>query len=123
MLASRLIPALVFAALAPGAANAQPTAQPLPPVERATEALAPSQLRMAQTFLEQARAAQALGEYDLARRLAQQAALDARLTWGMTDSAFLRNAASDVYERSARLRYELSPGRIRGSAPPSIAAR
>ena len=90
-------------ALAAAAAGAPAHAQ------RATELFAPAQLRMAESYLEQARAAQAIGEYDRARRLAQQAALDARLAWGMSDSPYLRRSAAEVHERSARLRYELTP--------------
>jgi hypothetical protein len=64
--------------------------------ELPTERYAPAQLRVAQTLLEQARAHAALGELELARRLAWQATVDARLAWGMTESTHLRAEAAEV---------------------------
>jgi hypothetical protein len=68
-------------------------------------ALAPGQLRMAESLLEQAQAAFAAHDYERARRLAAQAGLDARLAYGMSDSQFLRRDAREVHEQSARLRW------------------
>lgn len=71
--------------------------------ERPTERYAGEQLRYAESELERARQALAGGDYVLARRLARQAGLDARLAWGMTDSGGIRRAAAELSEESARL--------------------
>lgn len=71
--------------------------------ERATERYAGEQLRYAEFELERAQQALASGDYALARRLARQAGLDARLAWAMTDSGGVRHAAAELSERSARL--------------------
>ena len=68
-------------------------------------AFAPAQLRLAENILLRAEEALAQRDYALARRLAAQAGLDARLAYGMSDSAFLRRDAARVHERSARLRW------------------
>ena len=68
-------------------------------------AFAPAQLRLAEDVLQRAEEALAQRDFELARRLAAQAGLDARLAYGMTDSAFLRRDAARVHERSARLRW------------------
>ena len=68
-------------------------------------AFAPGQLRVAEALLEQARDAMAQGDFARARQLAAQAARDARLAYGMSDSPFLRRDAVQVHEESARLRY------------------
>jgi hypothetical protein len=62
----------------------------------ATERYAPAQLRVAYDLLERARAAAARGESRIAGQLAWQASLDARLTWGMTESEALRAEAAEV---------------------------
>ncbi|HVJ24188.1 MAG TPA: hypothetical protein VM756_09675, partial [Burkholderiales bacterium] len=54
------------------------------------------QLRVAQHFLEQARARAALGETQRASTLAWQASFDARLAWGMSDSEELRAEAAEL---------------------------
>ncbi|HEX6318091.1 MAG TPA: DUF4398 domain-containing protein [Burkholderiales bacterium] len=77
------------------------TARAEPPIA----AFAPAQLRLAEDVLQRAEEALAQRDYELARRLAAQAGLDARLAYGMTDSAFLRRDAARVHERSARLRW------------------
>jgi IS5 family transposase len=64
-----------------------------------------AQLAMAEAALEQASAALQANEYASARRLAAQAALDARLAWGMTSSQVLRKAAMEVSRRAERLRW------------------
>ena len=89
------LPALLLA-LASSMGHAQP----------ATQGLAPGQLRWAEASLQRAQEALAQGEYELARRLAAQAQLDARLAWSMTDSQFLRRDAAELHEQGARLRYQ-----------------
>jgi hypothetical protein len=42
-------------------------------------------------------------DYALARQLAAQAHLDARLAWGMTESPFLRREAIEVVRQADRL--------------------
>ena len=83
-------------ALAAGTGHADP----------ATEGFAPGQLRWAEASLQRAQEALAQGDYDLARRLAAQAQLDARLAWSMTDSQFLRRDAAQLHEQGALLRYQ-----------------
>lgn len=72
-----------------------------PPVAQ----FAGAQLSMAEAALERARAALEVHDYALARRLAAQAGLDARLAWGMTSSQALRHAAVEVNRRAERLRW------------------
>lgn len=69
----------------------------------ATEPYAPDQLMVARRALDRAEQAMRRGEVESAAAFAAQAALDARLTWAMTDSEFLRREAAAVYGRSARL--------------------
>jgi hypothetical protein len=64
-----------------------------------------AQLGMAEAALEQARAALQAHDYPRARQLAAQAGLDARLAWGMTDSAAVRRAAVEVNRQAERLRW------------------
>lgn len=71
--------------------------------ERATERYAPTQIFVARDFLERARAAASLEEYDTARVYAQQAELDARLAWAMTDAALLRAQAASIVGQAAAL--------------------
>jgi hypothetical protein len=92
----RLIVAALFF-LAAEAAGAEPV----------ISAFAPGQLRHAEALLQQAQAAAEEGEYALARQLAAQAGLDARLAYGMSDSPFLRRDATRVHEESAHLREAL----------------
>ena len=68
---------------------------------------APGQLRHAEALLQQAQAAAEEGDYALARQLAAEAGLDARLAYGMSDSPFLRRDATRVHEESAHLREAL----------------
>jgi hypothetical protein len=72
----------------------------------ATENFAPGQLDMAQAQLSRARDALSLEDYELARRLAFQAQLDARLAWKMTESADLRRRAAVVAREAEALRVE-----------------
>lgn len=64
--------------------------------ELATERYAPAQIFVAQDLLQRARAAAARGDATRAGKLAWQASLDARLAWGMTESAELRADAARV---------------------------
>ena len=64
-----------------------------------------AQLGMAEAALERARVALQTHDYPLARRLAAQAALDARLAWSMTRSEPLRRAAVEVNRRAERMRW------------------
>jgi hypothetical protein len=88
--------AALLLALAGGVAHADP----------ATAELAPGQLRFAEAELLRAQQALSQGDYDLARRLAAQAQLDARLAWSMSDSQFLRRDAAALHEQGALLRYQ-----------------
>src|SRR5688500_4996204 len=72
-----------------------------PPVAQ----FAGAQLSMAEAALERARAALEVQDYPLARRLAAQAGLDARLAWSMTSSQALRHAAVEVNRRAEQLRW------------------
>jgi hypothetical protein len=76
--------------------------------ELATEHYAPVQLRVAQEFLDRARAAAVIGELSLAGKLAWQAKLDARLAWGMSESPSLRAEAAEVGGAAAALIDELA---------------
>jgi hypothetical protein len=76
--------------------------------EPATGQYAPDQLMVARRALDHAEQLMRRGDVESAAAYAAQAALDARLTWAMTDSAFLRREAAAVYGRSERL---LSPHR------------
>ena len=78
--------------------------------ESATALFAPAQLRLAESLLQRARDALAQRDYELARRFAVQAGFDARLAYGMSDSAFLRRDATRVHEASAHLRWKLLQG-------------
>ena len=71
--------------------------------EQATARYAPVQLRVAQDFLDRARAAAVLGNLPLAGKLAWQASLDARLAWAMSDSTALRADAAEVGGAAAAL--------------------
>ena len=80
--------------------------------EPATARYAPVQLGVAEAALKWAERAMARGEVAAARRLAAQAALDARLTWAMTGSVPLRKAAAEVLRRAMHLNGE--PVRLSG---------
>ena len=75
-------------------------------------AFAPGQLRLAERELQSAEEALARGDYDMARQLALQAGLDARIAYGMSDSAFLRRDAAELLEDSARLRWLAARGGV-----------
>jgi len=70
--------------------------------ERATERYAPAQLSVAQDLLERARAAVALEQYTAAT-YAQEAQVDARIAWGMTDAPALRAEAEKIHGAAAAL--------------------
>jgi hypothetical protein len=72
--------------------------------EPATARYAPVQLQVAQKALDRAERLLRRGEEDAARRLATRAALDARLAWAMTDSAFLREQAAELYLSASSLK-------------------
>jgi hypothetical protein len=72
-----------------------------PPVAQ----FAGAQLRMAQAALDRARAALERHDFRTARHHAAQAALDARLAWGMTDSAAVRRFAIELNGQAERLRW------------------
>ena len=95
-----LFPVLVFIA----SAHAQ----------RATERYAPSQLFVARDLLERARAAAALEQFGVAASYAQQAAVDARIAWGMTDLAAPRAEAEAILGDAQAL--------TRGSRSPAAAS-
>ena len=69
-----------------------------------TADFAAAQLEFAETALRQAKDAYAGGDYALARRLASQAALDARLAWSMSHELSLRRIAADANRRAEILR-------------------
>lgn len=73
--------------------------------QQATAAFAPAQLRLAEAELQRAGEALSRRDYDRARELAALAGLDARIAYGMSDSAFLRRDAAELHERSAHLRW------------------
>jgi hypothetical protein len=72
--------------------------------EPATARYAPHQLEVGRGAMTRAEQLLRRGETAAARRLAAQAALDARLAWAMTDSAYLREQAVALYSRSEALR-------------------
>jgi hypothetical protein len=76
--------------------------------EPATERYAPAQIFVAQDLLQRARAAAARGDASRAGKLAWQASLDARLAWGMTDSAELRADAARVGGEASALIADLA---------------
>ena len=83
--------------------------------EPPTARYAAAQLELAQTELDGARAALLMHDYALARQLAAQAHLDARLAWRMTESPFLRRAALDALQSADRLRTQgVLPARAGG---------
>jgi hypothetical protein len=91
----------------------------VPGAEPATAPYAGAQLRLAEETLQRARTAFATHDYVMGRRLAAQAALDARLTWSMTQSAVLRSAAAALNRQAERLR---SRSLIAGGGPAATAS-
>lgn len=91
---------LVLFLLAPPAASA----------ELATERYAAAQLSVARDLLARARAAAAQGDHALAGKLAWQASLDARITWAMTESQWLRAEAARVGGAARMLVTRLAAG-------------
>lgn len=71
--------------------------------EPATARYAPAQLGFAETELQRASEASARGEFRLAQQLTAQARLDARLAWSMSESKALRRAAAEVHRRAVML--------------------
>ncbi len=88
--------------------------------ERATERYAPAQLFVARDLLEHARAAAALQEFGAAATYAQQAAVDARLAWGMTDIPALRAEAQGILGEAQALTTNRS-ARAAASSPSASA--
>lgn len=70
----------------------------------ATAPYAAAQLRFAEAELARADEARARGHYEHAWRLAEQAQLDARLAWSMSDSPHLRQAAAKVSQAAVLLK-------------------
>jgi hypothetical protein len=68
---------------------------------------APLELNAAQTKLAQAEDAMRGGNYELARRYAEQAELDARLAWTSAENARAQRAATEVEQGIDTLRREL----------------
>jgi hypothetical protein len=91
----RFIPLAVLgcAIAASGAAHA----------ERATEVFAPTQISVARDLLDHARAAESAHDYAQASAYAQEAQVDARLAWGMTDSTALHAEAAQIAGQAAAL--------------------
>lgn len=83
-------------------------AGPALPAQAGAERYAGVQLELARTYLREAQTAAARGDHAQAGRLAWQASVDARLTWGMTDSPPLREDASEVLRDAASLIGELT---------------
>ena len=75
----------------------------------ATAPYAGGQLGFAQSELDEAGRALQMNDYTLARRLAAQANLDARLAWAMTDSALVRRDALEVARQASRLGAQGAP--------------
>ena len=69
--------------------------------EPATGRYAPVQVDAARSSLETARRMLRQGRGEAARRLAAQAATDARIAWSMTESPYLREQAAAIYAGSA----------------------
>ena len=76
-----------------------------------TARYAPVQLELAQESLQQAREAALMGQLSLAGRLAWVASLDARLAWGMSESAAVRIPAARVFGEATRLVHETAQAR------------
>ena len=68
---------------------------------------APDQLRMAQTKLQDAEAAMAREDHERARRLAEQASVDARLAQSMAESERMQTAAAEVNQSIRTLKQQL----------------
>ena len=69
-----------------------------------TAEFAAAQLEFAAEALRRAEAAYDVQDYALAGRLSAEAALDARLAWGMSDERAMRRAAADINGRAESLR-------------------
>lgn len=76
-------------------------------VEPAAARYAPQQLRIAQSKLQQAQTAMANEDHERARRLAQQAEVDARLAWSEAESEQARDALAEVQKSIQTLKREL----------------
>lgn len=109
-----IVTALVAAAALAGCASAPRPVGELA-VAKATVAqaepagarYAPQQLRVAQLKLQRAETAMANENYELARRLAEQAEVDARLAWSMAESEQARQALAEVQRSTQTLKQEL----------------
>jgi hypothetical protein len=91
--------------------------------ERATERYAPAQIFVARDLLERARAAAALDEYAAVRTFAQQAQVDARIAWGMTDTPALRAEAEAILAEARALAATSRAPAPASYPPPSVQAR
>lgn len=68
---------------------------------------APQELRAAQAKLARAEAAMAAEEYEAARRLAEQAEVDAKLAWSIAESERARQAVAELNQSIDVLQKEL----------------
>lgn len=90
--------------------------------ERATERYAPAQLSVARDLLDRARAAAALEELGSATNFAQEAEVDARIAWGMTDAPSLRAEAAQVAAQADAILHPPAQ-RLSATASPSVSLR
>jgi hypothetical protein len=86
--------AVLLACLLPGIACAG---------EAATARFAPAQLEMASESLQRARDAVVVGDRSLARSLAWQASVDARLAWRMSESWAVRAPAARIFDEARKI--------------------
>lgn len=82
--------------------------------ERATERYAPTQISVARDLLDRARAATAIEDYSAAASYAQEADVDARLAWGMTDAPALHAEAAGIAAQAEAI---LHPDQRAASSP------
>jgi hypothetical protein len=89
--------------------------------ERATERYAPAQIFVARNLLDRARAAAALEDRGSAATYAQQAQVDARIAYGMTDAPALRAEAADIAAQAQAILDP--PQRLSATSSPSASLR
>lgn len=111
---SMIVTAGVVIATLPGCASTPPPVGELAAakatvaqVETMGARYAPQQLRAAQLKLQRAETAMANENYDLARRLAEQAEVDARLAYTMAESEQASQALAEVQQSMRTLKQEL----------------
>src|SRR5689334_1312272 len=89
--------------------------------ERATERYAPAQLSVARDLLDRARAAAALEEIGTAEKYAQEAEVDARIAWGMTDAPGLRGEAASIAAQAQAIAHP--DQRLSATSSPSLSLK